>query len=300
MRHLAGKRALITGAASGIGRAIALRLAAERMNLFLLDVDEVGLQRIAAELSPIGVEVAVRRCDVAHHAEIDDAVAEALQRWAGVDLLVNNAGVTYYGYTHEMADEHWDRLLAINLEAPLRLTRRLLPSLLVRPEAHVLNVCSVLGLVGMPRVGAYCTAKFGLVGFSESLRAEYRRKGLGVTALCPGFVRTNLFTAADNRPGVKNRTPPRSLCTTPEKVAHAAVRAVKRNQAIVRLEPFSRLLYAAKHNVPTALDWALGWGWRRRVEKKRAWLASLSDDPTEALNIAVARTAGKPPESKAA
>ncbi len=88
-----------------------------------------------------------------------------------------------------MSAEHWDRLLRVNLLSHIQFTRELLPSLLARREAHVLNVCSMFGLVGMPKLAAYCTTKFGMVGFSEALRNECGREGLGVTALCPGFRR---------------------------------------------------------------------------------------------------------------
>ena len=172
MREIRGKTALVTGAASGIGRAIALRLAHEGATLFLVDIDENGLAETAAEARACGVEVVTRRCNVAEPREVSAAVAEALSRWNGVDILVNNAGITYYGKVERMAADHWDRLMRVNLLSHIQFTRELLPSLLARREAHVLNVCSVLGLVGMPKVTAYCTSKFGMVGFSEALRNE--------------------------------------------------------------------------------------------------------------------------------
>ena len=95
-----------------------------------------------------------------------------------------------------MSAEHWDRLMRINLSSHIQFTRELLPSLLARREAHVLNVCSMFGLLAMPKLTAYCTSKYAMVGFSESLRVEYGREGLGVTALCPGFVATKLFASA--------------------------------------------------------------------------------------------------------
>src|SRR5262249_46639836 len=141
-----------------------------------------------------------------------------------IDILVNNAGVAYYGATDRMCADRWNWLLAINLLAPIQLTREWLPVLLTRPEAHVLNVCSIAGLVACAKLPAYHTSKYGLVGFSESLRAEYSARGLGVTALCPGFVRTNLFQAAPNgHNGKPIRVPPRWLCTSPEKIAARAV-----------------------------------------------------------------------------
>jgi short-subunit dehydrogenase len=141
--------------------------------------------------------------------------------------------------------------------------------MLSRTEAHVLNVCSVLGLVGMPKVTAYCTSKFGLVGFSEALRNEYGREGLGVTALCPGFVTTNLFTNAPLEESVEeHKQPPRIVCTTPERVANAAVKAIYRNRRLVTLEPFAKFMYGVKRFAPWALDFAFHMGRRKRIAKK--------------------------------
>ncbi|HEX5470626.1 MAG TPA: SDR family oxidoreductase, partial [Lacipirellulaceae bacterium] len=258
-------------AASGIGRAIALRLAHEGAALFLIDIDENALERVASEARTFGVSVVTRRCDVAKATEVSGTVGEILNCWDGVDILINNAGITYYGRTERMAADHWDRLLRINLLSHIQFTRELLPSLLVRREAHVLNVCSVLGLIGMPKVTAYCTSKFAMVGFSESLRNELGRQGLGVTALCPGFVTTNLFTNAplDNLDD-EHKVPPRIICTTPERVANAAIKAIYRNRRLVVMEPFARLMYATKRFAPWLLDFIFHLGRRKHVARKMA------------------------------
>jgi len=262
MRTLRNKSALVTGAASGIGRAIALQLAREGVDLFLLDIDEEGLAEVISvvkrertqhqQINAIG-----RRCDVSEPAQITASVAHILDRWGGVDLLVNNAGITYYGQTAEMTAEHCERLLAINLHAPIHFTRELLPTLLERPEAHVLNVASFFGLIGTRRLAAYTASKFGLVGFSESLRAEYGRTGLGVTALCPGFVDTNLFaTAPLGLDRQQHKLPPSWMLTTPEKIAARAVKAIYRNQAQVVMQPYAKLAHLGKRFFPGLLDWA--------------------------------------------
>jgi NAD(P)-dependent dehydrogenase (short-subunit alcohol dehydrogenase family) len=271
MRELRGKTALVTGAASGIGRAISLALASEGTALFLVDIDEVGLANVAVEARQHGVEVVERRCDVGQPSEVSATVAEALAKWGGVDILVNNAGITYYGKTVEMSEEHWDRVLRINLHAHLQFTRELLPMLLARPEAHVLNVCSMFGLFGAPKLVAYCTSKFALVGFSDALRAEYGRDGLGVTALCPGFVSTNLFTSAPQHESAKEpKVPPRFFRTTPERVARAAVLAIRRDRRLVVVEPFARLTCTLKRLMPGLMDFVFHLGRRKRVAKKIA------------------------------
>lgn len=273
MREIRGKWALVTGAASGIGRAIALRLAREGAHLFLVDIDEPGLVRVADDARESGVQVVIRRCDVSEPREVSAAVAEVLSRCGGVDVLVNNAGITYYGRTEHMSAEHWDGLMRVNLLSHIQFTRELLPSLLERREAHVLNVCSVLGLIGMPKVTAYCTSKFGMVGFSESLRHEFGRQGLGVTALCPGFVSTNLFTNAPLAESAeKHKLPPQIICTTAVRVANAAIKAIYRNRRLVVVEPFARLMYATKRFTPWLMDAIFHLGRGKRVARKMAEL----------------------------
>jgi short-subunit dehydrogenase len=280
MRELRGKKALVSGAASGIGRAIALEFARQGIDLYLVDVDACGLANVAREARSIGieartsgVEVIDRHCDVSQPREVSAAVAAILYRWGGVDILVNNAGITYYGRTDEMSAEHWDRLMRINLDSHVQFTRELLPSLLARREAHVLNVCSMFGLVAMPKLAAYSTSKYALVGFSEALRAEFGREGLGVTALCPGFVATNLFASAplpEKSRGPK--IPPRIFCTTPEKVARAAVKAIRRNRRLIVVEPLAKLLTTIKRFAPGLIDFCLHLGRRSRIAKKMARL----------------------------
>ena len=257
MRTLRNKTALVTGAASGIGRALALRLASEGVNLFLLDIDQAGLVEVVSAAKREQIEAIGRRCDVSEPAQISASVAHILDRWGGVDLLVNNAGITYYGQTEDMAAEHCERLLAINLHAPIHFTRELLPTMLARPEAHILNIASFFGLIGTRRIAAYTASKFGLVGFSESLRAEYSRTGLGVTAMCPGFVDTNLFSAAPlGSDRQEQKTPPSWMLTTPEKIAARAVKAIYRNQAQVVMQPYAKLTYLGKRLFPGLYDWA--------------------------------------------
>jgi short-subunit dehydrogenase len=273
MRELRGKTALVTGAASGIGRAITLALAREGTQLFLVDIDEGGLARAAAEARQSGVEVVSRRCDVGRPDEVSATVAEILAKWDGVDILVNNAGITYYGKTEEMSAENWDKVLRINLYAHLQFTRELLPSLLARREAHVLNVCSMFGLFGAPKLVAYCTTKFALVGFSDALRAEHGRDGLGVTALCPGFVSTNLFTSASQHESAKEpKIPPKFFQVSPERVARAAVRAIRRNRRLVVIEPLARFTCTLKRFMPGVMDFFFHLGRRKRVARKMARL----------------------------
>ncbi len=196
------------------------------MHVYLLDIDADALAEVVRDAQVCGVEAVGIPCDLSRPADVTAAISRMLVTWGPIDILINNAGVVYYGPTEKMTGAQWDWVLGINLLAPIQITRELLPTLIARPESHILNVCSVAGLVAGSRTSAYHVSKFGLVGFTESLRAEFGRRGVGVTALCPGPVRTNLYRKAII--GKKRRSsvpdPPHWLSTSPEHVALAALR----------------------------------------------------------------------------
>jgi 3-oxoacyl-[acyl-carrier protein] reductase len=265
MKVIRGKKALITGAASGIGQAIALALAREGADLFLLDIDGANLAATAQTAQGAGVSVATRVCDLAQRAEIEAAVDALIAAWGSLDILVNNAGIAYYGPAEAMPEELWDRLLAINLLAPIALVHRLMPLLAAQEEAHIVNVCSFLGLAPARKMAAYQTSKFGLVGFSTALRSEYARRNFGVTTLCPGFVRTSMVSnyATASGEGVRHRMPDR-LMTNPETVAARTIRAIRRNRGLVVITPLARAWWWVARLFPGLADWIACEGWRRK------------------------------------
>lgn len=265
MKVIRGKKALVTGAASGIGRAIALALAGEGADLFLIDIDEAKLQATGREAENRGVAVETRVCDLTDPAQIT-AVADALLvAWGRLNILVNNAGIAYYGPTELMTAEQWNRLLAVNLLAPIQLVRELLPTLAAEDEAHIVNVCSIFGLVPLRKGAAYQTSKFGLVGFSAALRAEYGRPSFGVTALCPGFVSTSLTDMyATGAPDQKRHKIPAWASTSAETVAASAIRAVRRNQGLVVISPTPRIVWWLTRLSPSLVSWLAREGWRRK------------------------------------
>jgi len=268
MQIIRGKKALVTGAASGIGRALALALAGEGADLYLIDIDGTKLAETAHAAQRFGVSVTTSICDLRRPAEITATVRSVLSGWGAPNILVNNAGAAYYGATHDMTAEQWEAIIGLNLLAPIQLVRELLPTLLAQDEAHVVNVCSIFGLVPLRKGAAYQTSKFGLVGLSAALRAEYGRD-IGVTALCPGFVRTPLLdTFATGTPGQKRHAIPTWLCASPEQVAAAAIRAIRRNTGLVVITPAARLLWWIARLSPGLLDWVTRQGWRKRRARR--------------------------------
>jgi 3-oxoacyl-[acyl-carrier protein] reductase len=278
MKVIRGRKAMVTGAASGVGRAIALALAREGADLFLLDIDKPRLEAAAREAQRHGVEVVTAVCDLAQPAEVGAAVRAVLSGWGRLNILVNNAAVTYHGPTHEMSGEEWQRLMAVNLMAPIQLVRELLATLAAEDEAHVLNVCSMLGLVTLPKTAAYQTSKFGLVGFTAALRAEYGRPGFGITALCPGFVRTPIVEPfmTNSRAGLLPW-----VWTSPERVAAKAIAAIRRNRGLVVVTPLARVMWWLTRLSPRLVDWLSREGWRQRGKPHIAPLPLAPDRPGE-------------------
>ena len=140
MRIIRGKKAMVTGAASGIGRAIALELAKEGADLFLVDIKADALAVVAHEARGLGVNAMTAVADLADPSQISGTVEQLRNAWKRLNILVNNAGTTYYGQTHLMTGKQWRRIMAVNLMAPIQLVHELLPMLLAAEDAHILNV----------------------------------------------------------------------------------------------------------------------------------------------------------------
>lgn len=265
MIAIRGKRALVTGAASGIGRCIALALAREGANLFLTDRDEAGLASVARQAAAKGVVVESAVCDLADPQAVTAMLSRVTGAGTPLHILVNCAAIAPYVPLHRMRPDEVRQVMAVNLLAPMQITTELLDALLRAEEAHIVNVSSFLGLVPFKRLVAYQTSKFGLSGFTHSLRIDYHRKNFGVTLLCPGFVRTPMI---ENPIDLDTKRPPSLLpawlCTTPEKVADKAIAAIKKNKGVVVVTPLARFAWWVMRLSPGLYDWLIREGWRER------------------------------------
>ncbi len=274
MKSLKNQTAFLTGAASGIGRAIAVALAKEGCHLFLVDRNEAGLRSLERELAASQVRIFTRTCDLCDRADVSRCTQEALTKTGGIDLLINNAGVAYYGQTEFMTQAQWDRVMAVNLLAPVQITQELLPAMMGQPDPHIVNMCSVSGLVAGGRFAAYHTSKFGLVGFTEALRAEYGRRGVGVSAICPGPVSTQLYASAEGPNGRQVPVPPAWMCTTPERVAAITIRAILKNRRQVLITPTAHALFWLKRVAPWLIDMVNQFSRKSRVQRHAARIAA--------------------------
>jgi len=205
MTAISGSAAAVTGAASGIGRALALELAARGCDLALADRDEAGLQRVAAETAKAGSsQVTTHRVDVAEPDQIEAFAQQAVAAHPGLNILVNNAGVALLGQFSEIDLAQMEWLMNVNFWGVVRTTRALLPHLSTRPEAHIVNLSSIFGIVAPPGNTAYAAAKFAVRGFSESLRHELQMMNSPVrlSVVHPGGVATNIVRNSQNGSGV--------------------------------------------------------------------------------------------------
>lgn len=191
----AGKTVVVTGAGSGIGRATALAFSREGARVCGCDVDPSRLDALAAELGERAL--VIRQVDVADRAQMARFAAEVHQAVPAVDVLVNNAGVVHAGAFVETRLEDWDWLLGINLRGVIHGCHFFVPPMVRRKSGHVINMSSIHGLTPIPNASLYVTSKAAVLGFSQSLRAELEPHKIGVTAICPGLVATQM--AADGR-----------------------------------------------------------------------------------------------------
>ena len=194
MRRIEGKRALVTGAASGIGRATAIRLAEEGARVFCADIAADAAEATAQEIVAAGGEAAAGRVDVSDLASCEQTVAAAGSTFRGLDLLCNIAGILRPGHTTELPASSFDQTLAINLSGTFYMCRSALP-LLLDGGGAIVNMASAAALQGVPYNAAYCASKAGVVGLTQSLAAEYARRDVRVNCICPGGVLTPMTQA---------------------------------------------------------------------------------------------------------
>ncbi len=193
MMSLAGKRAVVTGASRGIGRAIALSFARAGAELGLCARDDGGLADTAQLARAFGVRVVSQHCDISAATEVS-AFADSIERELGVpDVLVHNAGVVERARLDEMSESAWDHVLDVNLKGPFLLSRALLPRMRARRSGRIIFIGSISGTLGTPLLGAYCAAKHGLIGLSRALAEELRDEHIQVNVINPGSVDTDML-----------------------------------------------------------------------------------------------------------
>ena len=260
--RLADKVAVVTGAGSGIGRALAIQLAAKGCQLALVDVDATGLEQTRSLLSAASVRVSQHVLDLRDREAVQALPALVLQAHGQVDLLFNNAGVALGGSFLQLKEEDFDWLLDINLQGVVRMTRLFLPLLLQRPEARIINISSIFGIIAPPGQTAYATSKFAVRGFSHALRHELAATPVGVTVVHPGGVATAIARNARLPEGTDEKEQARRLALQEkllrmpaEQAAAIILRGVEKNKVRVLVGVDARLMAWLEWLRPVSYWW---------------------------------------------
>ena len=252
-RNLAGARLILTGASSGIGRALALALAAQGARLVLVARREARLRALAAEMAGRGGEAIVVPGDVTDPALRAAALRAAHDQLGGLDGLINNAGVGALGAFAEAREERLRRVFEVNFFAPTELTRACLPLLHAGRQPLVVNIGSILGHRALPRYSDYCASKFALRGWSEALRGELASVGIDLLLVLPGSTESEFFDHLLERDARRILRGPR--VASAESVARATVRAMQRGRReIIPSWPGRALVWANRWS-PGLVDW---------------------------------------------
>jgi 3-oxoacyl-[acyl-carrier protein] reductase len=217
---LKGKTALVTGGAQGIGRAIGMRLAREGANVAVADVDLSSAQSIVPEMENLKVSAAAFEADVSDSSQVEELVGKTAERFSTINILVNNAGITRDGLLLRASEEDWDRVMAVNLKGAFNLTKSVAKLMVRQRWGRIVNITSVVGLMGNAGQASYASSKAGLIGLTKTAAKELAARGITVNAVAPGYIQTAMTDGLSQtaKDAFLNRIP-LQRAGTPEDVA---------------------------------------------------------------------------------
>jgi 3-oxoacyl-[acyl-carrier protein] reductase len=220
MMRLNDKVAIVTGAASGIGRATAMRFGKEGAKVVVCDINQAGIDPVVGELTAAGVDAIGYLVNVTDKAQIADMVAGVKVRWGRIDILVNNAGIVADAQLAKMSEDQFDRVIDINLKGVFNCTQAVVDTMVAQGSGVILNASSIVGLYGNFGQTNYAAAKFGVIGFTKTWAKELGKKGIRSNAVCPGFVATPILKDMPENviQAMEERVPMRRLAQ-PEEIA---------------------------------------------------------------------------------
>lgn len=252
---------LITGAGSGIGRATALQLAEYQTHLILCDLNTAAVEQTAQLAQEKGASVEVHTVDVSDWDDMQALSEKVHKAHTAVDILVNNAGVGLGGDFLSTPIADWQWVIGINLMGVVHGCKLFAPAMVLQGRGHIVNLASAAGYYAAPDMTAYSASKHAVMGLSESLRAEMSGHGIGVSAICPGIINTNIVATGRMHGSTgaaqeKIAALYRRRNYGPELVADALIGAIENNRAVTPVSPEAWLMYGAKRFTPGLLDWA--------------------------------------------
>lgn len=273
MKTLKNRVAVITGASSGIGRAIAIALANHGAHVYLTGRDQKGLEETAAACKK-AASVNIQQLDVTKNTGFTTLRKAILEKHEAVDILINNAGILHAGGFVDTTLKDWQRVQETNVNGVVRGCQAFLPGMIKRAKAskkskrssngHIVNIASAAGLVGMQEMSTYSASKFAVVGLGQSLRAEMARFNIGVTTICPGMVNTPIaekatFVGSMGKPGMREKTVKymQKFSVSPEKVAKITLQAIQKNHGTRTVGMDAKTMDALQRLVPSLLGRAM-------------------------------------------
>jgi short-subunit dehydrogenase len=260
VRDFVDKTVVITGAANGIGRALATQLAASGANLALADIDEETLLELEQSLARASGTLTTHRVDVSSTDQLQRLHDHTLEAHGSIDMLVNNAGFTAYGALHEFSEEQVDRIVDVNLRSVLHGCRIFLPTLLEQEEAHILNMSSMASISGMPKQSTYCATKAAVRALSESLAAELARTNVNVSWMVAGPIGTGIITKADSTDQATTARLGRLLeerAMPPSRAAEKILHAMKGGRDEIRLTLSCEAYHQLNRLSPRFIRWSM-------------------------------------------
>ncbi len=271
MKKFPEKRVMITGAGSGFGRAFALEFAAEGWRVGVADIDSQRAQETVDLVNQKGGQGLEILCDVTDINQLEDAAALLKEKWGGVDIIVNNAGVAAAGYMEKIPMDKWEWIIDLNLKSVIHGCQAFIPLMESQGGGHIVNMASNAGIACLPEMASYNVTKAAVIALSETLRSEMAPKNIGVTVVCPTFFKTNLmdqFSCTDERQRKMADGFFANARTTAEGVAKKTMKAVRKNKLYVVTPWDGKLVWYFKRLCPGLYYNMLGMGNKSGVMDK--------------------------------
>jgi len=247
------KRVVITGAGSGLGRALALEFARKKWKIAIAEINDERAEETAVMACKAGGTAITIHCDVTKPEDLDNVLKKLLQEWHGVDILINNAGVASAGWFEKIPLEKWDWIIGLNTNSIIHGCRSFIPYFKEKKSGYIVNVASNAGIASLPEMASYNATKAAAISLTETLRIELAASNIGVSVVCPTFFKTNLmdqFSSPDERQRKLADTFFGHATVTSEKVARHTIESIEKNRFYVITQKDGRNIWRMKRFAP--------------------------------------------------
>jgi len=268
-----GKRVLITGAGCGLGRALSIEFASRGWKIAVTDIDRKRIKETAALVAEAGGEALGIALDVTRNDEFNVALETITDRWGGLDILLNNAGVAAAGYMEKINLDRWDWIIDINQKSVIHGCRAVIPLFKEQGLGYIVNVASNAGIASLAEMSSYNVTKAAVISLSETLKIELHPHKIGVSVVCPTFFKTNLmdqFNSPDERQRILAEKMFENSLTTSEKIARLIIRSIEKNRFYVVTPIDGKAVWFFKRHFPERYIKSMAWGYKMGLFDKYA------------------------------